>query len=88
MGAVREAVVNAARHAETDRIDVYAETGPTVSACTCDTGRGFAPEAVPPDRAGLRESVVGRMERLGGTAAVTSSPGEGTEVELRLPEGT
>jgi signal transduction histidine kinase len=89
MGAVREAVVNAATHAETGRIDVYAETGPDgLSVFVRDTGRGFAHEAVPPDRAGLRESVVGRMERLGGTAAVTSSPGEGTEVELRLPEGT
>jgi signal transduction histidine kinase len=89
MGAVREAVVNAATHAETDRIDVYAETGPDgLSVYVRDTGRGFAPETVPPDRAGLRESVVGRMQRLGGTAAVTSVPGEGTEVELRLPEST
>jgi signal transduction histidine kinase len=89
VGAVREAVVNAARHAETDRIGVYAETGPDgLSVYVRDTGRGFTPDAVPPDRAGLRESVAGRMERLGGTAAVTSSPGEGTEVELRLPEGT
>ena len=89
MGAVREAAVNAARHAETSRIDVYAETGPDgLTVYVRDTGRGFSPGAVPPDRAGLRESVVGRMERLGGTAVVTSSPGEGTEVELRLPEGT
>jgi signal transduction histidine kinase len=88
MGAVREAAINAATHAGTDRIDVYAETGSDgLSVYVRDTGRGFSPQEVPPDRAGLRESVVGRMERLGGTAVVTSSPGEGTEVELRLPEG-
>jgi signal transduction histidine kinase/phage shock protein PspC (stress-responsive transcriptional regulator) len=88
IGAMREAAINAARHSETDRIDVYAETGPDgLSVYVRDTGRGFAPEAVPNDRVGLRESVVARMERLGGTAVVTSSPGEGTEVELRLPEG-
>ena len=50
MGAVREAVVNAARHADTDRIDVYAETGADgLTVYVRDTGRGFEPEAVPPD---------------------------------------
>jgi signal transduction histidine kinase len=52
-----------------------------------DRGTGFDPAGVPPDRRGLRDSVVGRLTRLGGTATVRSAPGEGTEVELCLPRG-
>ena len=37
------------------------------------------------DRQGVRGSIVGRMERHGGTASVRSVPGEGTEVRLSLP---
>ena len=49
-----------------------------------DRGRGFDPDAVAPDRRGLAESIRGRMERVGGTATITTMPGEGTEVELQL----
>ena len=49
-----------------------------------DRGPGFDPDAVPPDRRGVRESIVGRMERHGGRARITSRPGAGTEVELVL----
>jgi len=47
-----------------------------------DRGPGFEPAAVPADRRGVRESIVGRMERHGGRAAVHAAPGAGTEVEL------
>jgi signal transduction histidine kinase len=40
--------------------------------------------AVPADRRGVRESIVGRMARHGGRAEIRSSPGAGTEVELVL----
>ena len=50
-----------------------------------DRGSGFDRAAVPDDRHGLAESIEGRMQRAGGEAVVTSTPGEGTEVELRLP---
>jgi signal transduction histidine kinase len=40
---------------------------------------------VPDDRAGIRDSILGRMSRHGGRAEVRSAPGTGTEVELRLP---
>jgi signal transduction histidine kinase len=49
-----------------------------------DRGPGFDPGAVPADRRGLRESIVGRMERHGGHATIHAAPGAGTEVELTL----
>lgn len=86
VAAAREAAVNAAKHAGTARIDVYAEVRPeVVEVFVRDTGRGFDPTTVAPDRRGVRDSIRGRMERAGGSAEVFSSPGEGTEVELRLP---
>ena len=39
------------------------------------------------DRRGVRESIIGRMERHGGHADIRSEPGAGTEVELKLPLG-
>jgi signal transduction histidine kinase len=41
---------------------------------------------VPPDRRGVRESIVGRMARHGGTATLHTAPGQGTEVELTLED--
>ncbi|MGH3372147.1 MAG: ATP-binding protein [Nocardioidaceae bacterium] len=84
--AAREAMVNAAKHAEADQVDVYAETTPQgVEVFVRDRGRGFDPGAVPDDRLGVRRSIVDRMERHGGTAAVRSGRGRGTEVHLWMP---
>jgi signal transduction histidine kinase len=84
--ATREALVNAAKHSGTTSADLYTEVTPArVSVFVRDRGAGFDPAAVPPDRRGLRDSVSGRLARLGGTAEVRSAPGEGTEVELSLP---
>jgi signal transduction histidine kinase len=86
VNATREAVTNAAKHAGTGQIDVYAEVSPAaVDVFVRDRGRGFDPDRVPEDRHGLRHSIIDRMERHGGTAAVLSTPGEGTEVRLHLP---
>ena len=85
LAALREAVVNAARHAESP-VRVYVEYGPDgVEAFVRDRGPGFDQAAVPEDRLGVRESIIGRMERHGGSARVRSAPGEGTEVRLLLP---
>jgi signal transduction histidine kinase len=56
-----------------------------VSVFVRDRGVGFDRERVAGDRRGIAESIEGRMRRVGGTAVVTSVPGEGTEVELTLP---
>ncbi len=86
LNATREACVNAARHSGTKRIDVFAEVDDDdVTLFVRDTGDGFDPTTVDPDRRGLRESIVGRMERAGGGAMIYSEPGQGTEVELTIP---
>ncbi|MFT7649098.1 MAG: nitrate/nitrite-specific signal transduction histidine kinase [Candidatus Poriferisodalaceae bacterium] len=85
--ATREATVNAAKHSGASRVDVYAEAGPhEFEVFVRDTGVGFDPATVPDDRRGLADSIEGRTKRHGGSADITSTPGEGTEVELRLPK--
>jgi signal transduction histidine kinase len=84
--AAREAMTNAAKFAGVEEIDVYAEvTDDAVSVFVRDRGAGFDRDAVPADRRGLTESIEGRLARAGGSATISSAPGQGTEVELRLP---
>jgi signal transduction histidine kinase/phage shock protein PspC (stress-responsive transcriptional regulator) len=84
--AAREAMINAAKHARVDRVDVYAETdGRTVEVFVRDRGVGFDTDTIAEDRMGVRGSIIGRVERHGGTATIRSSPGEGTEVALSVP---
>src|SRR6185312_15778002 len=87
--AAREAMTNAAKFAGVEEIDVYAEvTENEIAVFVRDRGVGFDPAAVPEDRHGIAESIRGRLERAGGSAFVVSTPGEGAEVELRIPRST
>ena len=82
--AMREALLNAVRHGAPP-VTAYVEIGPSgVEAFVRDRGDGFDLEVVPEDRLGVRQSVLGRMERHGGSARVRRRE-DGTEVELRLP---
>jgi signal transduction histidine kinase len=85
LAAAREAVVNAAKWSGADVVSIYAEVEPTtLSVFVRDRGRGFDPAAVASDRKGISESVHGRVRRSGGTSSVRSSPGQGTEVALKI----
>jgi signal transduction histidine kinase len=87
--AAREAMTNAAKFASSERVDLYAEVEPDrVEVFVRDRGVGFDPDAIPPDRRGVRDSIIGRMERHNGRAAVHSRPGEGTEIELVMERGS
>ena len=57
-----------------DRLEAYVR----------DRGPGFDLSDIPEDRLGVRESIIGRMQRSGGTAAVLRAPGGGTEIALTL----
>lgn len=86
LAAGREATVNAAKWSGAPVVSIFAEVEPTaVSLFVRDRGRGFDPAAVSADRKGLAESVHTRMTRRGGSAAVRSAQGEGTEVSLMMP---
>jgi signal transduction histidine kinase len=85
VAAAREAMTNAAKFGDGSPVDVYAESADgRTQVFVRDRGPGFALDAVPADRRGVRESIVGRMERHGGHARITSDAEGGTEVELVL----
>lgn len=83
---VQESLANVAKHAKASRAEVAIEqSGGEVMINVRDDGLGFSPEdSRKPNSFGL----VGLRERaylLGGEAAIESSPGKGTNVEVRLP---
>ncbi len=82
--ALREALLNAVRHGAAP-VSAYIEVQPrTVEAFVRDHGPGFDLDDIAPDRLGVRESILGRMERAGGHARIRRLE-SGTEVALELP---
>ena len=85
VAAAREGMVNAAKSSGAPNVSVFAEvTDRGIEVFVRDRGRGFDPEQIPADRRGIRESIVGRMTRNGGKAAIRSGP-TGTEIALTVP---
>jgi signal transduction histidine kinase len=89
-GAVTAALDNVVRHAgpEARAWVVVEDEGWQVRVSVRDDGTGFEDgrlaEAAAEGRLGVSHSIVGRLREIGGTACLTSSPGLGTEVELRV----
>ncbi|WP_166996899.1 ATP-binding protein [Paramicrobacterium fandaimingii] len=86
LAAAREAMLNAAQHAG-GTVTVYSESSPSsIEISISDRGPGFDVDAIPDGHFGVRESIMGRLNRLGGTATIRQGPaGTGTEVLLRMP---
>jgi signal transduction histidine kinase/phage shock protein PspC (stress-responsive transcriptional regulator) len=85
--ATREALLNAVAHGRPP-VSLYLEVADdTVEVFVRDHGEGFDVEAIAQDRFGVRESILGRVRRRGGSATVTCKEGRGTEVHLRVPVG-
>ncbi len=87
VGAVREAMTNAAKHAGVRRVSVFVEVADgEVLALVRDKGCGFDPSVHSgSDRRGIADSIEGRLRQYGGTSAIRSTAGDGTEVELHMP---
>ncbi|MGH3905409.1 MAG: sensor histidine kinase [Pseudonocardiaceae bacterium] len=85
---VAEALTNVARHSGTTSATVRAyqdDAGIVVEVS--DDGRGVDSRATPLHRRGLRGSITGRMQALGGEASIVSTVGRGTRVILRWANG-
>ena len=90
--ATAAAVDNARRHGG-GRAWLLVEDEPdAVTVTVRDDGPGIAPgrlaQAAAEGRLGVAQSIEGRLHDLGGTVEVVSAPGQGTEVELRVPRWT
>ncbi|MUM16340.1 PspC domain-containing protein [Mycobacteroides sp. CBMA 326] len=86
VGAIREALVNAAKHSGQSDINLYAEVEPgQISVFVRDRGKGFDPELVSSDRQGIVRSIKSRVMRRGGQVQVKSEIGKGTEVRIIMP---
>jgi signal transduction histidine kinase len=89
--ATGEALDNVRHHAGPDARAwvLLDDEGEAVAVSVRDDGVGFAAgrlaQAAEAGRLGVAQSIVGRIRELGGEASVTSAPGRGTEVELRVP---
>ena len=85
VAAARESMVNAAKHARCESVAVFGEvSGDGATVYVRDRGRGFDPASVGSDRKGISESIVGRLERAGGSARLRTVEGEGTEWKLSV----
>ena len=83
--ATREALVNAAKHSGASRIHLHVQMSPEgASVLVKDRGVGFDPESAPSNHRGLSDSIRRRIEEQGGRVRISSTPGEGTEVELEV----
>jgi signal transduction histidine kinase len=84
--AAKQCLVNVLRHSGTTKAEVVVYgTGDEVSVMIIDAGKGFSVAETGADRLGLRNSVRKRIELIGGTVQVWSTPGHGTSIMIQMP---
>ena len=90
-GAAVAAVDNMRKHAGAEARGwvLVEDDGTVIRVSVRDDGAGFGADrlaiAAASGRLGVTHAIIGRLRDVGGTADVTSRPGQGTEVELRVP---
>jgi signal transduction histidine kinase len=84
----REACANVVKHAKAGRVNIQLEFGPdTVKLQVRDDGVGFYPAEAPDLKQG-HFGLLGiseRTKRFNGTLTVDSAPGNGTNLEVKIP---
>ena len=84
--AVVQCLANVAAHAGTTTAELtIVATESELCVMVIDSGVGFVESEMDPDRLGLRQSVRGRIDAVGGSVQVWTSPGAGTAVSMLVP---
>ena len=87
-GAIRCCLENVVRHSSSDSAELFVDFSESLlSVMIVDQGVGFDVNAVPNDRLGIRQSIVQRIETMGGSVKIWSSIGAGTSVVITVPLG-
>ncbi|SDL55290.1 sensor histidine kinase [Tessaracoccus oleiagri] len=91
-GTLQEILLNVEKHAGPDTevwVLLDQEVDDEVILWVRDNGAGMAADqarrAAEQGRFGIRDSIIGRISAIGGSAILKSAPGAGTEWELRIP---
>lgn len=85
--ALGECLENVRRHSGVSHADVtISEDDLAVRAMVTDAGVGFDPASIASGHLGFTESVVARLQDVGGNTRLFSSPGSGTTVVLEVPK--
>lgn len=85
VGAVRAAFENVVKHSGASVAELELIYADDITIMITDQGTGFDMSAIPADRLGVRGSIIERMEAVGGSAQIWSTPGGGTSVVMTIP---
>lgn len=85
--ALTECIENVRRHAGVEEAHVtLSDDGMVVRGVVTDAGSGFDPDTIGTSSLGFQQSVIARVQDIGGTVRVFSAPGAGTTVVLEVPK--
>jgi len=85
VGAVRAGFENVLKHSGASVAELELIYADDITIMITDQGTGFDMSAVPADRLGVRGSIIDRIEAVGGSAQIWSTPGRGTSVVVTIP---
>lgn len=84
--AVTQCLANVGKHSGVSEAELSIHSvGGDVMFMVIDGGRGFDVSTVAPDRLGIRNSIRGRIEGVGGSVKLWTGVGTGTSVILQVP---
>ena len=87
-GAIRSCLENVVKHSSSTAAELFIDSSDSeLSVMIVDQGAGFDLNAVPLDRLGIRQSIVQRVEAVGGNVKIWSAVGAGTSVVITVPLG-